>query len=96
MYYTDDDLIGLESPPLVNGEFSVCLWARWRSVNKLRPTDMTYDKWKEYNNSRYNNWSPEIKLSQLAHWFDAVKSALQSGESLGQNVVEDYNKRAKQ
>lgn len=104
MIYSDDELMGLEKPPLVGGEFCIFTYRQWKSINKLWPWDMTYEQWRAWNDKHSPALSDNahvradqqlIRLSNLKHWFDAIACRISEGYDVNLEVLADYNNRIK-
>lgn len=93
--YTEEELKGLKSAPLVDGEFCIDTYRSWRTVNKLWPWDMTFEEWSALEQDTKKKYGYGIYLTQLNHWFDAVKIRIQSGEILEEKILQDYIERTK-
>lgn len=102
MTYSDDDLVGLEKPPLVDGEFCISTYRQWKTVNKLWPWDMTYEQWRAWNDKTSKPLSDNIyiradqqliRLSNLKHWFDAIAGRIRQGYEIHPVIIEDYKNR---
>lgn len=93
MIYSDEQLKGLEKPPLVNGEFSIDVWRQWATVNKKHAYQMTFNQWKEYQQK--NKKDPLLYLTELKHWFYAVERRIEEGLDIDEQVLQDYLERSK-
>ena len=72
------NLKGAKAPPLVNGKFCFDTYHKWVEVNKLKPTDMTFEEWKAYCSrgvaptEYYARIEWELtKLSNIKYWWVA-------------------------
>lgn len=104
MIYSDEDLKGLDSPPLVNGKFCISTYKQWKTVNKLWPWNMTYEQWKQWNEKHSPALSDNVyvradqqmvRLSNLRHWFDAIGERIKQGYEIDPVILEDYKNRTK-
>lgn len=95
IYYSEEQLKGLESPPLIDGEFCIHTYRSWRTVNRLWPWDMTFEEWKAREQNTKKKHGYDVYLAQLKHWFDAVKMRMESGEIVERKIIEDYMERTK-
>ena len=104
MTYTDEDLKGLDSSPLVNGKFCISTYNQWKTVNKLWPWNMTYDQWRDWNEKTSTPLSDNIyvraeqqltRLSNLKHWFYAIGERIKLGYEIDPVILEDYKNRTK-
>ena len=102
MNYSDEELVGMESSPLVDGKFCLDTYRRWKTVNKLWPWDMTYEQWRDWNEKTMLPLSDNIyiraeqqliRLSELKHWFYAVGERIKRGYEIDPIVLEDYKNR---
>jgi len=93
---------GLESPPLVNGQFCVHTYHKWMGDNQYWPYQMTFTQYKEWLDARAKPLSDnvfvrldqqDLRLTNLKHWFFSVSQAISSGKDVSSEVIEDYNKR---
>jgi len=104
MIYSDEDLKGLDSPPLINGKFCISTYNQWKTVNKLWPWNMTYEQWKQWNEKHSPALSDNVyvradqqmvRLSTLRHWFDAIGERIKQGYEIDPVILEDYKNRTK-
>lgn len=102
MIYSDEELKGLEKPPLVDGKFCLSTYRRWKTVNKLWPWDMTYEQWRDWNEKTSTPLSDNIyvradqqliRLSNLKHWFEAIEGRIRQGYEIDPVVLADYKAR---
>lgn len=89
MQYTDEQLRGLEKPPLVNGSFCVQVWNQWATVNKKHPWLMLYTDWqKQCEPLKQKDYS--LYLNELSYWFRSIEYLLEEGEILEDIIYADY------
>ena len=104
MIYNDDELRGLQAPPLIDDKFCIHTYRQWMTVNKLWPWMMNYDNYKAHldktskplSDNMYVRYDQlNIRLSMLKHWFESVEQAIKLGYEIEEHVIKDYESRIK-
>ena len=89
MIYTDDELIGLEKPPLIDGKFSPAVYYQWALVNKRHPWQMLYVDWRDMQ-SHLKLRDYGLYLTMLNHWFTRIECELEKGNVIEDIIYQDY------